>query len=203
MAQETAIGRMETEIKVRLADRAAFTMQLPTLGFHLLTAETMERNLLFDTPENRLRQRGELLRIRRYGDRWILTHKAPAENSAASAHKVRVETETAIEDGRPLAVIFERLGYGSVFVYEKLRTEWADNEGHVVVDVTPIGDFAELEGEPEWIDQTAAKLGISPEKYLKVSYGQLFQDWKHATGSPAANMTFAETGTQEADPLKR
>jgi adenylate cyclase class 2 len=203
MARETATGKMETEIKVRLADRAAFTMQLPPLGFHLLTAETMERNLLFDTPENRLRQRGELLRIRQYGDRWILTHKAPAENSAASTHKVRAETETEVEDGDALTVIFERLGYNIVFVYEKLRTEWADNEGHVVVDVTPIGDFAELEGESEWIDRMAAKLGISPEKYLKVSYGQLFQEWKRATGSQATNMTFAETAGQKVDPLKR
>jgi adenylate cyclase, class 2 len=203
MAQKTAAGRIETEIKVRLTDRAAFTMQLPSLGFHLLTAETMERNVLFDTPENWLRQRGELLRIRQYGDRWILTHKAPVENSIASTHKVRAETETEIEDGRPLAAIFERLGYNPIFVYEKLRTEWADNEGHVVVDVTPIGDFAELEGESEWIDRMAAKLGISPEKYLKASYGQLFQDWKHATGSPATNMTFAETTPQEANPLKQ
>ena len=193
MAQKTATGRIETEIKVRLTDRAAFTMQLPSLGFHLLTAETMERNVLFDTPENWLRQRGELLRIRQYGDRWILTHKAPVENSIASMHKVRAETETEIENGRPLAAIFERLGYNPIFVYEKLRTEWADNEGHVVVDVTPIGDFAELEGESEWIDRMAAKFGISPENYLKASYGQLFQDWKHATGRPATHMTFAET----------
>ncbi len=194
MSQETVLGKMETEIKVRLADRNAFTSQLPALGFHLLTAETMERNVLFDTPENQLRQRGELLRIRQYGDRWIVTHKAPAENSTASLHKVRAETETEIEDGRPLAAIFERLGYRPIFVYEKLRSEWADNEGHIVVDVTPIGDFAELEGESEWIDRVAAKLGISPENYLKASYGQLFQDWKRASRHSAANMTFAEVG---------
>ena len=194
---------METEIKVRLTDRAAFTMQLPALGFHLLTAETMERNVLFDKSNGELRQRGELLRIRQYGDRWILTHKAPAENSVAGAHKVRAETETDIEDGRPLAAIFERLGYAPIFVYEKLRTEWADNEGHVVVDVTPIGDFAELEGEPEWIDRVAAKLGISAANYLKASYGQLFQDWKRTTGHPAANMTFAEIDHKEANPAGR
>lgn len=198
-----ATGKMETEIKVRLADRAGFTMQLPALGFHLLTAETMERNVLFDKPDGELRQRGELLRIRQYGDRWILTHKASVESSANSAHKVRLETETEIEDGRPLAAIFERLGFAPVLVYEKLRTEWADNEGHIVVDVTPIGDFAELEGESAWIDRMAAKLGISPANYMKASYGQLFQEWKRATGHPAANMTFAEVDHQEANPATR
>lgn len=187
-----ATSKMETEVKVRLKDRVGFTTTLPSLGFHLQTAETMERNVLFDTPDGELRQRGELLRIRQYGDRWILTHKGPAEGSANSAHKVRAETETEIEDGRPLAAIFERLGFAPMFVYEKLRTEWADNEGHVVVDVTPIGDFAELEGNSEWIDRIATKLGISPANYLKASYGQLFQDWKRATGHPAINMTFAE-----------
>lgn len=187
-----ATSKMETEVKVRLKDRVGFTTTLPSLGFHLQTAETMERNVLFDTPDGELRQRGELLRIRQYGDRWILTHKGPAEGAANSAHKVRAETETEIEDGRPLAAIFERLGLAPMFVYEKLRTEWADNEGHVVVDVTPIGDFAELEGNSEWIDRIAAKLGISPANYLKASYGQLFQDWKRATGHPAVNMTFAE-----------
>ena len=105
MTVETATGKMETEIKVRLTDRVGFTQRLPALGFHLLTAETMERNVLFDRPDRELRQRGELLRIRQYGDRWILTHKAPTENSTASAHKVRAETETEVEDGRPLGVL--------------------------------------------------------------------------------------------------
>lgn len=203
MTVETATGKMETEIKVRLTDRVGFTQRLPALGFHLLTAETMERNVLFDRPDRELRQRGELLRIRQYGDRWILTHKAPVESSANSTHKVRAETETEIEDGRPLAAIFERLGFAPVFVYEKLRTEWADNEGHVVVDVTPIGDFAELEGSSEWIDRIASKLGISPANYMKATYGQLFQDWKRATGHLAENMTFAEIDHQEDNPAAR
>jgi adenylate cyclase class 2 len=190
MSGET--GKMETEIKARLADRAGFTMRLPGLGFHLLTRETMERNVLFDTPDGELRRRGELLRIRQYGDHWVLTHKAPVEGFAKSPHKVRAETETGVEDGRPLAAIFERLGFAPMFVYEKLRTEWADNEGHVVVDVTPIGDFAELEGSSEWIDRIASNLDIPPANYMKASYVQLFQQWKHATGHPATNMTFAE-----------
>ncbi|MHB1959031.1 MAG: class IV adenylate cyclase [Acidobacteriaceae bacterium] len=203
MTGEIAPGKMETEIKVRLADLAAFSGQLPALGFHLQTAETMERNVLFDKPDGELRRRGELLRIRQYGDRWTLTHKAQVESSADSLHKVRAETETEIEDGRPLAAIFEQLGFAPVFVYEKLRTEWADNEGHVVVDATPIGDFAELEGSSAWIDRIAAKLGISPANYMKASYGQLFQDWKRATGHPAANMTFAEIGFREANSATR
>lgn len=192
MSQENRSGALEIEIKVRLADRAAFAAQLPTLGFRLQTPETMERNFLFDTPDGLLQQRRQLLRIRRYGDRWMLTHKAPAGGEAATTHKARIETETEIGNGETMAAIFEHLGYRPVFVYEKLRTEWTDDVGHIVIDVTPIGDFAELEGGHEWIDLTASRLGISPSQYLTASYGRLFLDWKKSSRHPANNMTFAE-----------
>ena len=155
MVEQSSKDNLEIEIKVRLGDRAAFAAGLPALGFHLQTPETMERNTLYDTPEGQLRQRRELLRIRPLRQPWVLTHKAPAEN-VGWRHRARVETEIEISDGEALAAIFERLGYRRSFVY--FRSEWADGEGHIVLDVTPIGDFAELEGKPAWIDATAAKL---------------------------------------------
>ena len=194
MANSSSTANLEIEIKARLADRAAFAARLPSLGFRLKTPETMERNVLFDTADGQLRRRGELLRIRRYGDHWKLTHKAPAQGSAGQSHKSRVETETRVEKGEALAAIFESLGYLPAFTYEKTRAEWSDGEGEIVIDATPIGDFAELEGGHEWIDRTAAKLEISPSEYLTASYVQLFRDWKQAQAHPAANMTFAEVG---------
>jgi len=182
----------EVEIKVRVSNRAALEAKLPALGFALQTPETMERNTLFDTPGGDLRQRRQLLRIRQYGERWILTHKAQPENVAETGHKIRLETETEVADGRALAAVFGRLGYLPTFLYEKLRTEWTDGQGHVVLDVTPIGTYAELEGEPDWIDRTAARLGISSEQYMTTSYGQLFLEWKRTTQHPAMNMTFEE-----------
>jgi len=149
-------ANLEIEIKVRITDRATFAARLPELGFHLQTPETMERNMLFDTVDNSLRERKELLRIRRYGKEWLLTHKAEDPNLSGSLHKTRIETETKVDDGESLAGIFQRLGFAPVFTYEKYRTEWTDGKGHIVVDVTPIGDFAELEGDSTWIDETAA-----------------------------------------------
>lgn len=189
---EVPTSNLEIEIKIRVPDLAAFSAQLPGLGFTLRTPETFERNVLFDTPDGRLRQRRQLLRIRRYGEKWVLTHKAVAKIDPVARHKQRVETETPIKDGESLTAIFRELGYAPVFIYEKYRVEYTDGHGHIVLDRTPIGNFAELEGSPEWIDETAAKLGFPHTEYLTVSYGQLFLDWKTATGSPAQNMTFAE-----------
>ncbi len=50
-----------------------------------------------------------------------------------------------------------RLALRRSFVYEKFRAEWSDGEGHVVLDHTPIGDIAEIEGKSRWIDRTAAR----------------------------------------------
>lgn len=196
MAEEKTSSNLEIEIKVRLEDRAAFAARLPGLGFQMKTPETHERNLLFDTPDEQLRRRGELLRIREYGGHFKLTHKAPAPGLAPKVHKTRVETECDIGDGDTLASIFRKLGFQTAFIYEKFRSEWTDGAGHIVIDRTPIGDFAELEGAPAWIDAIAAKLEISRKQYITASYAKLFEEWKAATKHPARNMTFEETAVR-------
>lgn len=194
VAQQNSTSSVEIEVKLAVDDLAAFAGQLSALGFRLVTPETLERNTLLDTPDHLLRQRGQLLRIRQYGDRWILTHKSKRQRPETSSYRERLETETEVGDGGKLTAILEQLGYQPMFVYEKCRSEWTDGAGQVVVDVTPIGNYAELEGAHAWIDSVAARLGFSAADYITLSYGQLFLQWKQATHHPAQNMTFAEVG---------
>jgi adenylate cyclase class 2 len=183
---------IETEIKFRVVDRAALEAKLAALDFHMETPRSFESNTLYDTPERGLRARHELVRIREYGGHWVLTHKRVPDNGVGEdRHKHRVETETTVADGDALAEVFRSVGLEPVFRYEKWRTEWADAEGHCVVDETPIGVFAELEGRPEWIDRVAEAIGISAEERLTASYGRLFDQWRTATGSTASDLTFA------------
>jgi len=106
-------------------------------------------------------------------------------------HKHRIETETGIADGEALAEVFLSLGLVPAFRYEKWRTEWTDGEGHCLIDETPIGDYAELEGPSPWIDRTAARLGVDPVRYLTLSYGRLFEAWREEHSSSASDLTFA------------
>jgi adenylate cyclase class 2 len=60
-----------------------------------------------------------------------------------------------------------------------------------VVDETPIGNYAELEGSAAWIDRAAARLGIDPSQYSTLSYGRLFDLWRQQRNSAAEDLTFA------------
>ena len=95
-----------------------------------------------------------------------------------------------MEDGDALATVFEQLGFTAAFTYEKWRTEWADDAGHCVIDETPIGLYAELEGPSGWIDHIAKKLGVEHSEFLTLSYGRLFEVWQQETGSDARDLTF-------------
>jgi adenylate cyclase class 2 len=177
----------EIEIKFRIEDLSAVTATLKRAGFKQITRSTHEMNSLYDVPGQKLRNRGELLRLRKYGETWVLTHKSKGN---AGRHKVRVELETRVENGRGMEAILHALGFSPTFRYEKYRAEWSDGKGHVVLDETPIGNFGEIEGPLRWIDQTARALGITPTRYMTQTYSELFFAWKRKSRSKAIEMTF-------------
>lgn len=180
-------SHQEIEIKFRIENIRALVRRLRAAGFRLVTRRTHEMNTLYDLPGQPLRRRGDLLRLRKYGEDWMLTHKA---KGADGRHKTRVETETQVTDGMKMDAILLALGFQTTFRYEKFRAEWSDGKGHVVVDETPVGNFGEIEGPARWIDRTAKALGILPKDYLTDTYAGLFFAWKRQTRSTATEMTF-------------
>jgi len=177
----------EIEIKFLVTDVRGLNRRLQKSGFRLVTRRTREVNTLYDLPGQLLRKRGDLLRLRRYGSEWVLTHKAKGK---AGRHKTRVENETTVADGARMEAILRALGFAPTFRYEKFRAEWSDIKGHVVVDETPIGNFGEIEGPSRWIDRTAQVLQIRQSDYITATYADLFFQWKKQTGSSASEMTF-------------
>lgn len=192
-AYSKCMSTVEIEVKFLVTDAADLGQRLLRIGFHEETPRTFERNTLYDTPGRRLRSQQSILRVRNYGGKWKVTHKClPTNHDPAARHKHRDETETSVQDGEALGHIFTQLGYAPAFVYEKWRTEYADATGHCVVDETPIGVYAELEGPEDWIDATGQKLGVDPSHFSTLSYGRLFDQWREKTGSRAENLTFEE-----------
>jgi len=188
---------IETEIKFRVSDLPNLAERLQSAGFRLETPRSFESNVLYDTPDRQLRVRTEILRIRSYAGHWTLTHKRLPGLAATGTglqdsdrHKHRVETETSVAHGGALAELFLSLGLVAAFRYEKWRTEWTDGEGHCVIDETPIGNYAELEGSSDWIDRAAQRLGVDPSGYITLSYGRLFDQWRIEHCRNVEDLTF-------------
>jgi adenylate cyclase class 2 len=188
----TAHDGQEVEIKFLIHDREALMRSVQSAGLHQKTPSTFESNTLYDNAAGDLRRAGEVLRLRVYGERCLLTHKS---RGSAGRHKSRAEHETAVASADEMHAILTSLGFRPSFRYEKYRAEWTDGSGEVVIDRTPIGELGEIEGAPEWIDRMAKLLNLSDEDYISASYAELFTRWKQRTGSPANDMTFEQCGT--------
>jgi adenylate cyclase, class 2 len=181
----------EVEIKLPVSDLAEFRTRIVRARFRESSPRVFEANVVFDTPEKQLRQSRELLRLRQVGSRFILTYKGPP---SPGRHKSREELEQQLHSGEPFTTILARLGFLPVFRYEKYRAEFTrpSEQGTLTLDETPIGNFIELEGPPDWIDTVAADLGFTGDDYITASYGTLFLEHRERTGSTAEHMVFGE-----------
>ena len=178
-------NRLEIEIKVRVGALPPWHEKLLGLGADVLSPRALERNLVFDTPENLLREQGHLLRLRRQEARCTLTMKMPAQRD--SAYKVREEIELEVSDFSAMEMILLRIGLRPFFAYEKYREVLRMDGVRIMLDETPIGNFLEIEGEPAAIDTAAAGLGFSRSDYITDSYYLLFLLSGHS-----GDMVFAE-----------
>ncbi len=100
-------------------------------------------------------------------------------------------------DGK-FARILTALGFEPVFRYEKFRTEYSDGHGAAMLDQTPIGDFLELEGAPEWIDEAAQRLGFATADYITASYGALYIKFRRENPGAPPDMLFRQPAAKPA-----
>ncbi len=221
----------EIELKFPIHDLAGLQSRLPGLGFQLDTPRTFEQNTLYDTPSRTLRAVKQILRIRHYGDLWIVTHKRPADPAAdgdparsgdlvsssdAASYKVRIETETLLDDGPALAAIFHQLGFEPVFRYEKFRTEWSHATPTIDGPLfTRPSSSRRTPHRPSTSSSTKPPSATTPNSRARphgstapwpvsasipppaspTATARLFLAWKQRTGSPAENLTFDEIPT--------
>ncbi len=181
----------EVEIKLKIEDPEQASRLLREHGYAVRTPRTFESNTLYDTQDLALRAQRRILRIRLAGGRTLVTFKgAPGEGP----HKIREEVEFCVDSEPQAALLFDRLGYRAVFRYEKYRTEFErpGEPGHITLDETPIGVYFELEGDPAWIDRTAAELGFAPGDYITDSYGRLYFRHCETQGIVPSHMVFTQ-----------
>ena len=187
---------IENEIKLRVESPERARSLLQAHGYRVVRQREFEVNDVYDTSDKTFRRRQELVRLRAVSGTTLLTFKAA---ELPGPHKRREELETEVGDGSAMRAIFERLGLQVSFRYEKYRSEYRrdGDSGTVTIDETPVGCFLEMEGDPEWLDRSAAEMGFSPADYILSSYGTLYLEHCRNIGVTPTHMTFGNTDLSE------
>src|SRR2546426_12632943 len=161
---------IEIEKKFRLTkkQRQEVLARLPALGAKP-KGEDFEVNTLY-TGET-LDVTRSVLRLRRIGDRGVLTYKESLPPRLDMKH--RREDETCVDDPDAMELILDALGFAPALVYEKRRETWRLEQTEIVIDELPFGLFMEIEGSEKDIREIESKLEIKRLKTETLSYPRL------------------------------
>lgn len=121
-----------------------------------------------------------VLRLRRVGEKALLTYKERYTRESAVKHQR--EDETEVEDPAAMAAILDALGFKPVLVYEKRRQTWVLGETEVVIDELPFGLFMEVEGDEDAIIAAEQTLGIDGLTAEHDTYPQLTEQHGQRSG---------------------
>ncbi|MDP9119809.1 MAG: class IV adenylate cyclase [Acidobacteriota bacterium] len=183
----TTKDNMEREIKFRSDDLEKLRERLAELEAERIGPAAFEDNLILDR-EDELLNNGKILRLRTDGTRAYLTFKGPMHLEGKL--KIREEREFGIENAEEAQALFENLGYSVVRRYQKMREEWQLGGVTIALDHTPIGDFAEFEGDGA--ETVARRCGFDLEKGEARSYLRLYQDYRKEHPEAPPEMVFRQ-----------
>ncbi|MFW5799368.1 MAG: class IV adenylate cyclase [Spirochaetota bacterium] len=152
-------NNFETEIKYNMPDYGENKLikKLKELGAED-KGEIFENNLIFDNEENKMYNNDLLLRLRKTGDKNILTFKGKKIDD--DTYKIREEVEIEVSDFDKLKRIFEHMGYQVKLIYQKYRRTFILKKTFITIDKLPFGNYIEIEGIKEDIDYMAGKLSL-------------------------------------------
>lgn len=178
---------VERELKFAAVDLDALRERLEALEAEKQAASAFEENWIFDK-DGELAAAGTILRLRvdRRGAR--VTYKGPARFDGSV--KVRVEHETGVTDVAAFRRLLEALGYLPLRCYQKYREEWRLGSITIALDHTPIGDFAEVEGEG--CETVARRLNLDLGHIERRNYLRLYEDYLKEHPDAPRDMVFRE-----------
>ncbi len=178
---------LEREVKFAGVEHDELRSRLGELEAERTAAPSFEDNWLFDR-EGELSARGCLLRLRVDGHGAALTFKGPALFDGRT--KLRQEHETRVENPTAARALLENLGYSAMRRYQKVREEWQLGGVTIALDHTPIGDFAEFEGDGAEV--VARRCGFDLQSSERRTYLRLYEDYLKTHPEAPADMVFRD-----------
>src|SRR6266508_2642233 len=161
---------IEIEKKYRLTEkqRDEVLQRLPKIGAKR-RGEEFEVNTLYAGETLDIGR--SILRLRRIGNRGILTYKERFPTRSGIKHQR--EDETRVGDPDAMELILDALGFTPALVYEKHRETWTLGKTEIVIDELPFGLFMEIEGAEQDIRKIENELAIKGLRTELNTYPQL------------------------------
>ena len=153
----------ETEIKILEIDREKVERKLRALGARKVFDDEIHA-LYYDDSSGSVRKRKGALRLRREGEKAVLTYKGHVGDRGA---KIRDEREVRVSDFDATRSILESLGFSVWLEMKKHRTSYRLRGGHFELDKYSgmygyIPEFLEIEGpDVETVRSFARLLGFA------------------------------------------
>lgn len=120
-----------------------------------------------------LDEKNAVLRVRKIGEKSILTYKESIGNDLGV--KRQTEYETVVEKVEEMESIIKSLGFEKALVYEKRRQTWLFRAVEIVLDELPFGQYMEIEGSIMAIAEAEMFLGIEDFAVEQETYPRLTQ----------------------------
>jgi len=180
-------NHQEIEVKLFTPDLPQIQQQLDDIGASLIKPRTYEHNTRFDNESGSFIDNKRVLRLRR-DNNIRLTYKSPAE--VINGISQREEIELTVDDFDAMQLILDRLGYHPSMVYEKYRTTYQYMDCEIVLDEMPYGNFTEIEGTTEQIEQVIQNLNWDHYSRIPHSYSGIFRIIKEALNLSFNDLTF-------------
>jgi adenylate cyclase class 2 len=178
----------ETEIKLYVSDLKQVQQKLEDAKATLKAPRVYERNVRYDDAEHTLTPSGKVIRLREdYRVRLTYKDDGKVENGITS----RFEAEVEVSDFDAMATILGKMGYSPYLVYEKYRTTYEMYEAEIVLDEMPYGNFVEIEGDKDAIEQVIKELSLDGARRYDGSYSTLFERVRQKLGLKFSDLTFA------------
>jgi len=151
----------ETEVKILDIDRREVEDKLLSMG----ARKTHEREVhakYYDFPDKRIKKRGDILRLRKMGEKVELVYKVHISEKEA---KIMKEHEVTVSDFDTVDKIFGLLGFEVWHEHRKTRTTYELNGAHFEIDEykdkhSYIPVFLEIETEDmQTLENSVKRLG--------------------------------------------
>ncbi|MDA2935968.1 class IV adenylate cyclase [Patescibacteria group bacterium AH-259-L05] len=163
----------EVELKFKVNNFKSVRPKLRKLGARCMF-KGMEHSYFFDTPNNMLNKKDQMLRIKKQ-DKYTLTFKGPPY-SRDKKYKIKDEYEIVINDIKTAKEILKGLGFVQWLEYRKHREHWKLKDAVVELDILENNYFVEIEAVKERINELAQLLKLDWNQSTTKNYIQILEE---------------------------